>query len=83
MANHKLVQSVIFKKSLFTPAQAISWLQEHEFKNNGIHTTENYHRFRQFDPDYTNPDKMFVTVKSSTPGIKFIVFVNRSDVFSD
>ena len=80
MVEHKLIQSVIFKKDMFAPAEAIEWLRENNFKFNDIHTTSNYHRFRQFDPDYTDPKKTFITVRSKIDGIKYIVFIDRKDL---
>jgi len=47
-----------------------------------MHTTEKYYRFRQFDPDYTDSNKMFITVKGTIKGIKYIVFVNKKDYYS-
>jgi len=80
MVEHRVIQSVIFKKDMFTASQAIAWLIEHNYSYGNIHTTEKYHRFRQFDPDYSNPDKIHITVKSKYPGIKYIMFIDRSDM---
>lgn len=45
------VQTVIFPTNKFSVTQAKSWLKKHNFKVGKVHTTENYHRFRQISPN--------------------------------
>lgn len=75
----RLIQSVIFNRKKYSPAEAMSWLLEHDFEVKDIHTTERYHRFRQFDP-YDDPEKTYITVESKYPGIKFIAYLNKKDI---
>jgi len=71
----KVVQSVIFNKKQYTPAEAMAWLLEHDFKINKIHTTEKYHRFNQFKPDNKDESKRYFTIDSKDyEGIKFVIF---------
>ena len=44
------IQSIIFNKKYFTPLQAVSWLDEHDFKHYKIDITTNFIRFRQIEP---------------------------------
>jgi hypothetical protein len=53
------VQSVIFNKKYYTEEQARRWLHSHSFRTNftrssstkpSPHITENFIRYRQFDP---------------------------------
>ena len=71
----KVIQSIIFDKKLYTPAEAIAWLYENDFIVDKIHTTQNYHRFRQFKPDNKNRKMKYYTANSTKyEGIKFIIF---------
>jgi len=76
----KVVQSVIFNKKKYSPSEAMSWLMEHGFSFEKLHTTERYHRFRQFEPMYDDPTKMYITLRSKYPGIKFIGYINNRDL---
>ena len=51
MSDYK-VQSVLFNKDKYTPAEAIVWLKDHKFKVKKIDITDNYLRFRQYTPQY-------------------------------
>lgn len=66
---HKNIQSVIFNKKYFDKKKAISALINKGFKYNKIDETENYFRFRQFDP---SKNKKYFIVKSTT-GIKYVI----------
>jgi len=44
------VQTILFDKAIFTPAQARAWLRAHGHKSAKVHTTAKYHRFRQAPP---------------------------------
>ncbi len=49
-ANKTNVQSVLFNVNKWTVDKAKKWLAEHDYKHDKVDTTEQYHRFRQFDP---------------------------------
>ena len=40
-----VVQSVVFKNSVYNPKQAIEWLNLHHFVFKKIHRTKNFTRF--------------------------------------
>ena len=63
-----MIQSVLFDKKLFSRKQAIDKLLNRGFKFNKIHETENYYRFRQYDP---KEGERFRIVGSG-PGIKYV-----------
>ena len=44
------VQTVLFRKSNWTVVRARVWLRGHNFRSDKVDTTEDFHRFRQFDP---------------------------------
>lgn len=45
------IQSIIFKKPLFTRKTAIKWAKSHDFRYNTSRETENTIRLRQFPPE--------------------------------
>lgn len=61
------VQSIIFKKSLWSKARAIAWLKKHGFKYDVDNTSESY-RFRQRSP---RKFKRFITKEEGD--ISFII----------
>lgn len=76
----RIIQSVIFNKKKYSPSEAMAWLMENNFDFDKIHTTERYHRFRQFEPEYNNPSKTYITLRSKYPGVKFIAYINKEDL---
>lgn len=44
------VQSLLFDVDRFSPSAAKKWAADHGFHYGKIHTTERYHRLRQFEP---------------------------------
>ncbi len=44
------IQSVLFNRATWTVPRARGWLIRNGFTAYKVHTTENYHRFRQYDP---------------------------------
>lgn len=64
------VQSVLFEKRRFTIPQARKYLKSHGFVDIKVHTTDQYHRFRQFDPV---EGKRYVTRPSKDLGVHYIV----------
>jgi len=80
MYKMRLIQSVIFNKKKYSPSEAVAFLIENGFEFGDIHTTERYHRFRQFDPKYDDDKKTYVTLRSKYPGIKYIVYIDKKDL---
>jgi hypothetical protein len=46
-----IIQSILFKKSLFTLPKAIEWLKSHNFKVVKLDESKDYYRFRQANPN--------------------------------
>lgn len=63
------VQSVLFDKNVFNPETAVIWLAKHGFKFKKIDITDNYIRFRQFEP---SKNAQYIT-KKITKGVEFII----------
>lgn len=75
MPNHltqaSKVQSIIFDKSKWSKAEAVAWLNEHEFHSDKIDETENTYRFRQEDPSHF---EKFATMSKNLPaGIQYVL----------
>ncbi len=45
-----MLQTVLFPRSKFSYPTAITWLKNHNLKNNKVDVTPKYLRFRQFPP---------------------------------
>jgi hypothetical protein len=68
------VQSVIFNRHKFSPEQAAKWLFLNNFNVKKIDGTQNFWRFRQYNP--TTLRKQGYTryaSKDITPDVKFIL----------
>ena len=65
------VQSILFRTRYYSVASAKRWLREHGYKGLVVDTTENYHRFRQEDPEDFDPDSFRTVGFSKT--IKAVV----------
>lgn len=64
-----MIQSVLLSKKYFKNLQsAEDWIERHGFKLIKVHSTQDYYRFRQFEP---NDKKKYRTIDVSE-GIKFI-----------
>lgn len=70
------VQSVLIPTAKFSRAEAVKWIEEHDFKNGGIDETDNYFRFRQFDPDHCSTEPRTITL-SAKEGIKAVICVPK------
>ena len=68
------IQSVIFDKERWTVPAARKWLKAHKFRSNKVDTTDEYHRFRQYPPDYENE---IYRTKTNKNGIKLIVGIKK------
>lgn len=72
------VQSILFDVNKFSVGESKAWLKDHGYKYGKVDTTDNYHRFRQLEPDQF--DTMRISSKDNsegqkalaTKGIKFI-----------
>lgn len=62
------IQSILFDINKFDLSSAKSWLKDHGYKYGKVDTTENYHRFRQLEPDQF--DVMRVSSKDNSEGQK-------------
>ena len=75
MGSNYVVQSVIFKKSKYSVAEAKKWLKENKYKSPKVDETENMLRFRQMSP--TMVDKKGYTEYRNKPlgksGIELIL----------
>lgn len=45
------IQSILFDKDQWTIPQATEWLRKNNYKVIKVHTTDEYHRFRQISPE--------------------------------
>ena len=45
------VQSVLFRKKLFSLHLSKEWLKKHHYKDKGVDEKPNFYRFRQYDPE--------------------------------
>jgi hypothetical protein len=70
-AQSMVVQSILFDVEKYTVEQAKKWLKDHNYKNDKVDTTDQYHRFRQKDPSEFD-ESTFRTIKF-TDGLKAIV----------
>ena len=61
------IQSLLFPVDKWSITQARRWIEHNGFKFIKVHETENYLRFRQFDPDPSK--KKYRTVKFGVDGI--------------
>lgn len=47
-----VVQSVILRRNLFSPQEAIDWIVSHGYKATKMDVTPEYYRFRQTSPEH-------------------------------
>lgn len=66
------IQSVLFEKT-WDIRHAINWLIRHGFVANKMHETNNYYRFRQFEPRASQAYR----TKKIPGGISFVIAVSR------
>lgn len=45
------VQSLLFDREYFTTGQAKAWARKHGYRATKVHTTEHFHRLRQYAPE--------------------------------
>lgn len=69
------VQTILFDRTMFTPAKAKAWLKAHDYKASKVDETPNQLRFRQFEPSSFELKK-FRTI-TLTNGIQAVVGVPR------
>lgn len=68
------VQSVLIPTDSFTLRQARKWIDEHGYDDYGVDETEQYYRFRQFDPDKRHG---YRTIEFGDSGIKAVIQVPK------
>lgn len=51
--NKTHAQSVLFDRDLWDESRARRWLNEHDYRIDGLDRAANFLRFRQYDPDKT------------------------------
>ena len=67
------MQSVLFDKNIYNISDSRKWLKGHNFKYSGkVDTTQNYHRFRQYEPKKSHTYRTLNIKK----GVKGIIRVN-------
>jgi len=74
-------QSIIFPTSKYTVVQARAWLKSHGKHAGKVDTTDNYHRFRQFDPGSCSTTPKTIAFGGS--GIKAIICNRKSGTKKD
>ena len=65
------IQSIIFSKKLLTVPTAKLWLRHYNYKSNKIDITNNYIRFRQFEPNNNNMHRTINITDGVTAIIEF------------
>jgi len=55
MSKSRVVQSILLPTNKYTIKKAKKWLKDHKKRYGKIHTTENYHRARQLEPELFYP----------------------------
>lgn len=71
-----IIQSILIPTTNYSVVDAMTWILEHGYKLGKVHTTKDYHRFRQHTPKYCK-DRNCIDVKTipiGNDGIKFIVY---------
>lgn len=64
------VQSILFERPYWTEARARAWLAKKDMHaHKKLHTTKNYLRFRQEDPELFD----YFRTKQVTPTIKYVI----------
>jgi len=58
------VQTLIFRRPLFTRKSAVAWARTHDFRSNDVDETESSYRLRQRDPSRFVPGS-FRTIRLS------------------
>ena len=54
-----IVQSVLFKKADYDVLEAVKWLKLHKFKVHRLDITNNWLRFRQYEPIYFKKQRIY------------------------
>ena len=65
-------QSIIFNKKKWSVAEAKKWLKDNGYKFGDVDTTDNYHRFRQYEPG-KNVRTKTISFGTKGKGIKAII----------
>jgi hypothetical protein len=74
-----VVQSVLVSRHFMGSArEAAAWVRKHKFRATKVDTTENFHRFRQFDPSMFVPGT-FRTIVLRT-GVEAVIGCPRREI---
>ena len=74
---HKRIQSILFDKNFWSVSKCKKFLKENDYKGLEVHETDNYYRFRQYDPKYKS--ERYISMSSITvPGIKYIISISNN-----
>jgi hypothetical protein len=68
------IQSIMFKKDLFSIKDCMKFLTENKYKHNKLDITENFYRFRQINPDVLKHDGLNKVMTKDKNGIYFIIY---------
>lgn len=68
-----IIQSILFDKKIWNKSQSIDWLKNNNFFHDNIDITENYYRFRQYNPDDLHGRK-YINKKFNN-GIELIISI--------
>lgn len=71
-----IIQSILIPTTKYHVVDATNWIVENGYKIRKVHTTKNYHRFRQHTPNYCKSKgcEDIKTIPIGNDGIKFIVY---------
>ena len=70
---HPDIQSVLFKRPLWTISQAKRWLTRHGFKRFDVDAKPDHYRFRQIEPE----EQFDYITKEVDNGVKYIIIIKR------
>lgn len=73
------VQSLLFPVDEYTEADVHAWCHEHDYNHGKVHTTDNFHRVRQFDPDACKGEPRTIQFKGAK-GVKAVVCLMPKNV---
>lgn len=70
-------QTIIFPKDKWSKEESEQWLKDHESYTDGYHETDDYHRWRQFDPEDDRFNYFYKTIAED--GVKANVGVPKEE----
>lgn len=70
-------QTIIFPKDKWSKDEAETWLDEHDSYTDGYHETDDFHRFRQYDPEDGKFNYFYKTIDED--GVKANIGVPKEE----